>query len=223
MKSINAAKIEDCIGLRKQGCSLGEIANLTGLGKSTVSVLVRNVPLNKKAVRRIEKLKKAARKKASIIRMKKIDDKVVVIRNELLDLLQGWKTLNKEQALIICSLLYWAEGSKKESCVTFTNSDPHMVQIFLYCFRKAFEIDEQKIRALIHLHEYHIKDKEKNYWSQITNIPLSRFNNSYMKPHTAKRERAEYHGTIRIRYYNSEIATRLKMTYNVLSGLVLRV
>ena len=90
-----------------------------------------------------------------------------------------------------------------------------MIGSFIKLFRLSFVLDERKLRALIHIHEYHNEVKIKNYWSHLTTIPLIQFSKSYLKPHTGKVIRSGYKGTIRIRYYDYTIASELKAIYNM--------
>ena len=113
--------------------------------------------------------------------------------------------------------MYWGEGSKTGYRTSFINSDPAMVATFLKLLRKSFSIDESKLRALVHIHEYHNDPEIKEYWSKITSIPLSRFTKSYLKPHSQKVIRPGYKGAIRIAYYDSLIVYELKAIYNTLA------
>ncbi len=117
---------------------------------------------------------------------------------------------------ILASTMYWAEGGKEKSFLAFVNSDPAMIKSYLKALRKGFKLDESKFRCLIHIHEYHNEEMIKNFWSNITDIPLSQFSKSYLKPHTSKRVHNDYKGCIRIRYYDSMIAAEIRMIYNML-------
>jgi hypothetical protein len=128
---------------------------------------------------------------------------------------------NKDLLKILCAVLYWAEGAKfTDSRLEFTNSSPKLIKTYLRLLRKGFDIKEEKLRANIHLHEYHDDDKQKKYWSKITNIPLSQFNKSYLKPHTKKRIRKNYPGCVRISYYSADTARRIKAIYESLIDFI---
>ncbi len=115
------------------------------------------------------------------------------------------------------SFLYWGEGNKSGGHLAFTNSDPEMVQVFLKLLKQGFDIDDEKIRALLHLHEYHDEVKVKEFWSKTLKIPTTLFSKTYIKPHTAITKRENYLGCIRIRYYNSKIAKQVKELYNAVA------
>jgi len=89
-----------------------------------------------------------------------------------------------------------------------------MVATFVKLIRNSYRLDESKFRVLIHIHEYHDESGIKDFWSKITNIPLTQFSKSYKKSNTGKRTRNNYMGTIRIRYYDYKIALELRSLYN---------
>lgn len=202
------------IALRKQGYSIKEIAKLLKIAVSTSSSWLADVKLSPKIKRVLLHKKILGQYKSSVVIREKTRQRKLDSDLEAKILLKKIKNSRETDALL-CSILYWAEGSKVGSLVTFTNSDPEMISIFLRLFRSAFNLNESKFRCLVHVHEYHNDIDEKQYWSKITAIPLSQFNRSYLKPHTGKRKKLNYHGTISIRYYDSKIAVKIKSIYNM--------
>ncbi len=92
-----------------------------------------------------------------------------------------------------------------------------MIATFMLSLRKSFQVNEHKFRALVHIHEYHNEEQVKQFWSKISRISLSQFSKSYLKPHTKKRIRPDYRGSLRIRYYDAKIALELRSIYNTLA------
>lgn len=97
--------------------------------------------------------------------------------------------------------------------VRFSNSDPKMVSTFLTLFRRSFEIREEKLKALLHLHDYHDENEQIHYWSAITKIPSRNFLRSYRKRNTKKRIKKGYPGCIALYYYDSNTTKMLKHLY----------
>lgn len=207
---------EKAISLRKQGYSIKEISKQLGIAQSTSSLWLSKIELDSKATNRISQRRAVGRSNALVTR-----------RNKRLHLLEGYLQngeklvneliLNKFHSKLLCALLFWAEGEKSQHYVTFINSDPSMIITFLSLLRKSFKIDENKLRALVHIHEYHNDLEIKKLWSRITKIPLSQFYKSYSKPHTGKNTREGYKGSISIRYYDYRIALELHAIYNGLA------
>lgn len=205
---------EKAIKLRRSGYSLNEIAKLLGIAKSTSSAWLNTIKLNKNAQMRLQKLKILGQYKSMQIAKEKRDKLKKQIHRKANHELKEIK-LSKSLFKLLVSLLFWTEGGKStDEYVFFTNSDPNMVALFVYLLRESFNPDESKFRAMIHIHEYHDEKIQLKFWSKITNIPVKQFSKSYHKPHTGKRIRKGYQGSIRIRYYDHKIALELRSFYN---------
>lgn len=205
---------EKALKLRTKGYSLNEISRLLKIYKSTASVWLKDVELNQKAQERLGKRHILGQYKA--MRTAKMKRYLMInkIDAETKNSIKRIK-LNKELFKLICSFLFWTEGGKStDSYVYFTNSDPKMVATFVKLLRTSYELDESKFRAMLHIHKYHNEQEVKAFWSKTTNIPLIQFSKSYQKSNTGKRIRANYMGTIRIRYYDYRIALELRSLYN---------
>jgi len=204
------------IELRKKGLSINQIANKCNIAKSTISIWIRKIILDDFALEKLQNRRSIGRKHAKkLILVKKAKEQKILTR-EVKKYLDGIKIKNKHY-LLLCSFLYWAEGSKRLANVTFINSDPLMIKIFLKLFREAFDLDESKFRALVHLHDFHDEDKMKTYWAEVSGIPLEQFTKSYIKSHAGLIKRDGYKGCFRIRYYDVKIAHKLFLTYKMFS------
>lgn len=208
----------DAIKLRKKGYSLFEISTKLDIAKSTSSLWLKDIKLNNHAKARIEKRRFLARSKAMETINKKIENRkseLNISAGEIISRLNI--SVDPTLSKVFCSLLYWGEGNKTGHRVAFVNSDPIMIATFAKLFRQSFPLDESKLRGLVHIHEYHNETEIKNYWSKITNIPLSQFTKSYLKPHTGKTIKPGYKGTCRISYSDTRIVDELKAVYNELA------
>jgi len=199
MKNILKQKALD---LRKHGYSFNEMSRLLNVAKSTVSSWTRSVPLSDKARLRIKDLGDKGRQKA----------KETIRRKQAL-ILDGIKNncralVNKKYGLddykLFLALLYWGEGAKTKQRVIFINSDPDMIRMYLWLLRKSFDIKEERLKCLLHLHEYHNREEMIDFWSKITGIPKSNFS-IYNKPHTGINKKPGYKGCLSIRYGDSRI------------------
>ena len=213
---------EKALSLRMAGYSIKEIARELEIAQGTSSVWLRDVQLGKKAIRRLIKRKIYGQYKSrEIAKNRKIKETNFYIndaRNKLVKL-----ELSKDLMILVCSTLFWAEGSKCKSYVAFTNSDPKMIALFVKLLRDSFNLDESKFRARIHIHNYHNEQRIVEFWSKVTNIPLNQFNKSYRKPNTQKRKRPGYNGCAVIRYYDYKIALQLNSFYNTFAEEIIGV
>lgn len=199
--------------LREKGFSFKEISEKIGISKSTASLWLRDIKLSKIAKKRIYSLSINGRKKGIETNRKKreIENKIIEKKVEKYFSVANHAEIDPR---IACALLYWGEGTKYDGnkSVSFINSDSEMVRYFLRTFRKSFDLNEKKFRALIHLHEYHDVEKQLKFWSNITKIPISQFNKSYLKKNTGKNKKENYPGCVSIRYSDIRIYKELMLT-----------
>ena len=165
------------IQLRKKGYSYSQIKKELGVGKSTLSVWLHDMPLSKKRLDElqrneavIEKIRSAKRKTREI-RLHKVFSEVSRDIGKL-----------SERDLFIAGLfLYWGEGSKTQKyTIALANTDPAMIRTFL-AWLKLLKVPEEKIKVRLHLYSDMDPKKEVCYWSKEIRIPRSHFSNPYIK------------------------------------------
>ncbi len=202
----------EAIRLRKKGYSLNEIVEKLNVAKSSVSLWVRDVELHSKAKRRLlTRVRKGqlAARESKKRKIRQIMDNYFESASRKFQV----EKLNPEISRAICAVMYWCEGAKNHySGVRFTNSDPSLVSAFLHFFRKSFQVDETKFRVCVHLHKYHKKSKQLEFWSKVTKIKKDRFIKPFNKPNTEKRIRENYQGCISVYYHSNDMARQLLMT-----------
>ncbi|MDO8497843.1 MAG: hypothetical protein Q7S61_04855 [bacterium] len=207
--------------LRSKGYSYVEIARECHIAKSTAHSWTKKIKLSLIIQNQLkDKLRKAREKALLANTTKRLHVKEELVRNSesTIDKI----TLTKEIKKLVCAIFLWTEGGKLVgSHVSFMNSDSLMIMLFLKLFRESFDLDEKKLRALVHIHSYHNDIEVKKYWSEATAIPLTQFTKSYKKPNTRKRIRDNYQGCIRINYYDYKIALELRFLYNIFARTLL--
>lgn len=200
---------------RKAGYSLSEIASELHISKSTSSLWLHSIPLSEKGIRRLTKKKILGQYKTILIRQERRKRQTALIENNAMVTIKTIR-LSKRLSKLLCALIYYCEGVKgADNHVTFINSDPGLVRLFLSLFRKAFSLDEKKFRILMHLHAYHSERTQKLFWNKITNIPFNQFLRTYRKSNTKKRIRENYQGCVSIRYYDVIIIRALLAYYRM--------
>ena len=213
------SKVEEknkAIELRKQGLSYREILEQVLVAKSSLSLWLKSVNLTTSQKQRLTDKKLASalrgamkRKDARIALTKEIKDKA---RNEI-------GKLSERELWLIGISLYWAEGSKEKeyrpgSRVVFSNSDPHMIKVFLRWLLEVIKISEQKIYFAIYIHESHKNRLEevKNYWQTKTGFPIESFKWIYFKKNKINTKRRNigntYFGLLRVMIVESSTLNR---------------
>lgn len=202
--------------MRSRGMSVPSIAAALIVAKSTISGWVRDVTMSEVFIQRLRQGSfhgsqrglakiRAIRNLQHAQRVQEATETVrTVLGNADID---SWK--------VVAAIMFWCEGSKRHlSSARFTNSDPLLVRVFLRALRSGFGIRQEKLSALLHLHDYHDEREMIAYWAKVANIPSSQFHRSYVKRHTGKRKRKDYHGCISVRYGEANLARRLDAIYH---------
>lgn len=204
--------------LRARGFSFREISLKFGVAKSSASLWTRDVPLNRNARLRLKRVSDKGNIKGRQVRLEHLHIQNEKIRQRVIQELKSISRYDKVTLKVFLALLFWCEGSKNLSVLTFTNSDPQLIALFLKLFRSAYDLKESSFRCCLHLHKYHNQKKQLDYWSKITHIPKSQFIKVYHKPNGGKRIHKEYQGCLSLRYYDSSKAKELYYLYKHLIG-----
>ena len=187
---------------RAASWTLQEIATELGVARSSVSSWVRDgefTPRPRSTARRHGPNVLQRRKAAEIVELRQEGRRRVGV-------------LCDRDLLVAGAALYAGEGVKRDGCVSFTNSDPRMVQLFCTWLRRTFEVDEQRVR--LYLHDGLDLDGAARFWSTITGVPPEQFT----RPHRAVADptirRTEHEmGCVSVRYGCSR-------THRAVMGLV---
>jgi hypothetical protein len=129
---------------------------------------------------------------------------------------------NSEEKLKIAGImLYWGEGTKSGGTVTFSNSDPVMVKVFIKFLRNICGIAEDRLRALLHVYSDQDEKKLKSFWSKNTNIPGRQFSKSFVhiKRGGSYKKNSQY-GTISLRYSDKRLLTIINNWIKEISNII---
>lgn len=198
--------------LRKRGLSYKEILKRVRVSKDSISRWCRDVPLTKQQLRRLYLNWKTGQLKGSIIGAKK---KQAEREKETVKLLkEGIKDiggLSKRDFFIAGLMLYCGEGTKGDGRVSFSNSDPALIEFMMKWFRIFCRPPEEKFRGHLYIHENLSEPKAKRYWSHLTRIPLNHFYKTYIAKNNPKRLHKNVHqyGVLKVHFANVKIHRKL--------------
>jgi len=202
-------KIEEklkAIELRKQGLSYSEINKTIKVSRSTLSLWLRNIPLSERQIRELKGRDKS-RHYGAQARIKKRINKT---RKILSRGIKEAKELSSNNLFVSGLMLYWAEGTKFNESVKFSNSDPLMIKLIMKWFREICRVPENKFRVEVHIHTLHVKEDIEKYWSTITQVPLNQFHKTMVKPTTLKQRKNKlYEGTCSIRINDVDLYRKI--------------
>jgi hypothetical protein len=190
--------------LRAEGRTLADIASVLGVAKSSVSLWVRDVEFTPSPRRYGAKRSTHPNILAKAAEIEEMNRWGV----------QQIGSLSDEAFLAAGAALYAGEGSKTDGAVDFANTDPRMAVFFCAWVRTFFEIDEERLRARVYLHQGLDLDATEQFWSEITGIPRAQFQKPYraVADPSIRRNKHE-HGCVYVRY-------RCSRTHRAIMGLV---
>ncbi|MBT9169266.1 MAG: hypothetical protein DDT19_02621 [Syntrophomonadaceae bacterium] len=185
------------IKLRKKGLSYGEIKKEINVSKSTLSYWLKTIPLTPEQRERLytKKILNLARGFPSQKERRK---------REIAKIIEGAEKeiqlpLSFETYRFIGAALYWAEGGKTKE-FKITNSDPDFILFMVRWFEKVLGVYPSRLKVRLNIYPQQNDQKLKQFWSQLTGIPLENFGKSFVKPpNKGYKKNNLYYGTIEIR------------------------
>lgn len=196
MKNYTTLKLR-AIHLRKKGESYGDIKKRLNVSKSTLSYWLKGVILtqeqkNKLYTNKILNLSQGAQSQKER-RSREIKQIIEVAKKEISS------KLSFESYRLFGTALYWAEGNKKRD-FEITNSDPSLITFMVGWFKDMFKIPPKNLDAWLNIYPQQNEDDLKNFWSQLTGIPLENFGKTFVKPLNKNYKKNNlYYGTIKVR------------------------
>jgi len=200
------------IDLRKKGKTYRQICDILKhhIPKSTLSYWLKGVKLSiiqKKEIRRqnlkhLSKIRKIALVKKQALREKYFQ--TILTQNKNL----GFIAKDCQVAKIMLVMLYWCEGSKSgKGALTFGNSDPKIIELFLRLMRQVYNIDENKLRCTVQCRYGQNALELERFWRKITSIPKDKFYPAVIDERTKGKplKKKNYKGVCRIDCFSANI------------------
>jgi len=199
--------------LRKKGLSVKEIQKRLKVSKSSVSLWVRDIKLTKKQLKKLylNSSRTGALKGSIIAAMNKIRAREELTRKLLKEGMKEIGTLSKRDKFITGVAMYFAEGSKGDKNVSFSNTDPKAIKFMVGWLRNFCNVPEKKFRASLYLHDNLNERRAKQFWSKLTKIPLDQFRKSYIVRNNPNRLRKVRHiyGVLKITVSNANLHRKI--------------
>lgn len=209
--------------MRKQGKTYSEIgALIPKVSKSTLSYWLSGLELSDDQKYKLskninKKLVKARAKSIEIAREKRIKH-IAEIEN---DNNYIFKLLAKKHvAKIVLATLYLGEGSKaRHSSLSFGNSSPYIINLFLKLMRSCYNIDESKFRCTIQCRADQDIPYLEKFWSHLTMIPKKQFYGTRIDSRTIGKPslKPDYKGVCRLDYFSARIYNELLVMGKMIS------
>ncbi|MCC6615169.1 MAG: helix-turn-helix domain-containing protein [Anaerolineae bacterium] len=148
---------------RDHGMSIKDICRRLGVSKSSVSLWVRDIPLTDAQVERLEQKQIVQRNQHHGARSNY--EKHLAIRRAYQE--EGRAQAREGNLLHQAGcMLYWAEGSKDRTSLTFVNSDPDMVCFYVRFLREGLGLSDGEFSIRIYCYDTNgiAVDDIERYW-----------------------------------------------------------
>ena len=128
--------------------------------------------------------------------------------------------MNVRELTILGASLYACEGTKARRdrrgenryiySIEFTNSEPHIIQVFSLFLREVVRADWSRVRGQLFLYLDLDENLLKRAWSEASGVPLGQFQRSIFLKQKTGRFRPSPMGTYKIRYSCKQDFLRLQ-------------
>lgn len=209
--------------LRRQGLSYREILLQIDVSKDTISRWCRDIVLSKDQKKRLLENKLFGQRKGSQVAA---DNKrqARILRTETIfqEAKKELGNLDKRDRFIAGITLYAGEGSKGDGQGAFANSDPRIIKFMMNWFKEFCRLPLSKFKGSIWLHDDLDERKAKEFWSNLTGIPLNQFYKTYIAKNKldSKKIRKNIHpyGVFAIRFSASDKQRKIMGWISALMG-----
>ncbi|GGT26305.1 hypothetical protein [Streptomyces chromofuscus] len=188
--------------LRLQGWTYDRIEAELGCSRSSISLWVRDLPRPERPRRtRAEASAIAKRGWEAKMRLREEERR----RTRQLAMAEIDQLTDRELFLVGVGL-YWAEGAKskpysRRERITFVNSDPDMITVFLAWLR-LLHVDPANLGFAVHIHETADVTAAEAFWASHVGIEPTELLKTRLKKHNPRTNRkntgGDYHGCLRV-------------------------
>jgi hypothetical protein len=189
--------------LRRVGLSYGEITTIVPVSKSSLSKWCRDIPLSDNQIARLTEAtgRRAARRAVGQKLRERNLARIGALRSEAT---AEAASLATDPFWVAGAIAYWAEGAKRCNELSFSNSDPALVRLFVDWAGHYLGVGIERFTVRLHLHDGQDETERREFWSEETGIPLDQFRKGFTKPEgSGHRKNVLYNGTALVRVSRS--------------------
>jgi hypothetical protein len=216
MRMAHREKKAEAVRMRNEGASYTQIKERLGVGKSTLSLWLRGLPLSESRMRELRDFSQVRIEKYRETRRRTREARFAEVMSRAS---KDIGKLTRRELLIAGLFLYWGEGTKTaEATVSVSNTDPAMLRFFI-AWLELLGVAKKRLKVKLHLYRDMDAEKEMNYWSKALGIPRPQFRKPYIKD--SLRSGLSYpqrftHGTGNIVFGNRDVAERVMQSLEYL-------
>lgn len=206
------------IELRKKGYSYRDIMHEVDAAKSSISLWLHKLPLTRDErkhlkSRRNHNISRGRIKAGAALHTRRLERDKILFEKTRIEFDQ-----NKHDPLFFVGIaLYWAEGAKRSSTFSFTNSDSDMINIMLNWIEKFWQIPRSAIKVRLFSHKPYAHERCEERWAREINISPLNFKKTIYKPTgLLVKKRPDYKGCLRVELGKTTNLRRMQFLQNML-------
>lgn len=202
------------MSLRLAGNSFRYIEQKLGIPRSTLSGWFENIKLSDEQTALIRKNWVIrlinSRQKAIKWHNDQKEIRIEAAKNEARLVLDKIDYSNNPTLELALAMLYLGEGSKRSPSTSLGNSDPKILNFYLFCIDKLYGVKRHQVKCYLHLRADQSTTDTKKYWSKQLKIPLENFMAATLDKRTVGKPTYDtYHGVCIISFGQIAIQRRL--------------
>lgn len=223
MKSQFAHLKPQAIQLRQDGNSFAEINTKLGIPNSTLSAWLKDIVLTptqqKELKARRDKALSEARTKAAEWHRNAKNQRVRALKEKVDTDYASVDMKSNTVMELALAMLYLGEGTKGAGGLGIGNSDPKIIAFYVHAIFTLYGVKPSSLGADLHLRADQDEGALKQFWSEITGIPISKFTYVYKDQRTVGRTTyPNYKGVCSVYGGGVEIQRRLMYLAEVFCG-----
>ena len=173
---------EEALELRKKGFSYASISEKVKITKSTLSAWLSAIPYvpNEEMVLKMGKARAASGLAKHKLKLQSVDEANRQARKDV-------GALSKRDIFMLGLGLYLGEGTKTHSIVRVINANPQVMSFAVKWFKGACGLKNSNFRLRLHVYPDNNVGESIKFWSNVTSIPESQFQKTYVDIRTGKK------------------------------------
>jgi len=215
------------VRLRRRGFSIVEIEKKMDINRSTLSGWFKNIQLGEREKLRLlghwRKGLSDARGRAVKWHNAQKKERLLVAEKDAEKVVSRLNIADQNVLELALAMLYWGEGFKNDGKPGMGNTDPKMLQFYIYVLREVFFVTIDALTAQLHLRADQNEKDEVAYWSKELSLPASNFKWTQFNSRTfGKKTYPSYHGVCTIYCHKVAIQRKLASISRLFVGRLLK-
>lgn len=212
-------KRQEAFKLRLAGKSYSEIAKTLDVSKGSLSLWFKSLKLPRTAQKLLEEKMRFAREHG-LFENNRRRTQAIKVENQRIrqTAAAGINPLSEYELLLVGAAPYWAEGYNRQDkvvspCISFGNSNPDMVVLFLHFLREVIRTPEEKLRPFVQIHHNIDAGSAVKFWAKICDIPKEHFRVTHQTSRASRGKRPYNslpYGTLKLNVVGRQYFFRIK-------------